>query len=980
MKRTTAVINFSTIIMLASLLTVATKVAMDNALMIDSFLTKQTINVDEHEMEELRAQGKELAQKIVEDGSVLLKNQDNVLPLKSKRVNIFGWCASDNGFLYQGGGSSEGGYSADKISLYQAFRDVGYEINEQLASDYNRLGYRREGAPDQNQHSTYYRTYDAGEDFFTEARMSQARNFSDTAIMVFSRRATEGDDLPKVNYDESGNPDASRNYLSLSKKEAIMVKHVTNNFDKVICLFNSSAPMEMGFVDYPKIDAAMYIGYPGYYGTTAVAKLLCGENGANPSGHLSDTAAYDLRTAPSFVNTGLDATKTYKERGGRYTDYAEDIYVGYKWYETADAEGYYDDVGLDIYKKERRGYDAIVQYPFGYGQSYTTFKHTFEGLYKGDTKVSATTPIDKNDTLTARVYVENTGNVAGKDAVQLYFTPPYTKGGIEKSAVNLLEFRKTEKLEPGKTQIFNIDFKVSDLASYDAYDKNNNGFMGYEVESGNYVISLRTDSHHVSVVNNAKQEEKFTLNSGFTYDKDTTTGAEVKNRFTTYSNSTSGASSTIHEPQATYAISIDGNDSNSSYNQGITYLTRADFAGTFPKSTEIRRMDSTMYNNVFRVHDPFNDPNDTMPVTGSTSTSLTLNDVKGLPYDDPKWEQLVSQLDINTMAELIAHGGFGTNAIPSINKPRCTDSDGGTGFTSGVVSGDGGHAVKYPAANVLANTFDIKLAELWGHAIGNEGKALGIQGWYAPGCNVHRSPLGGRNFEYFSEDGKMCGYFVAYTVKGCTENGVYAYAKHFAGNDSDEGRNGQFKWMTEQSLREIWAKPGELAVKIGGANAFMISVDRVGSVRATGSYALLTSLLRDEWGFHGSTITDYYQAGDTNDIDEGIRAGNDLCLHPGLSRTVFADNGNWSATTVKYIKNSVHNILFTYIDTVHRTETSTGVSQGEAQIGEMTEDNQSGWWRPLLTGVDIGAGVLLAGWATVTVLFTWVLKRKKVTA
>ena len=979
MKRTTAVINFSTIIMLASVLTVATKVAMDNALMIDSYLTKQTIQVDAKEMEQMRAQGKELAQKIVEDGSVLLKNQDNVLPLKVKRVNIFGWGACDNGFLYQGGGSSEGGYSADKISLYQAFRDNGYEINEELASAYNKLGYRREGAPDHNQHSVYYRTYDAGEDFFTNERMTQARNFSDTAIMVFSRRATEGDDLPKVNYDESGNPDASRNYLSLSKKEAIMVKHVTNNFDKVICLFNSSAPMEMGFVDFPKIDAAMYIGYPGYYGTTAVAKLLAGEEGANPSGHLSDTVAYDLRTAPSYVNTGLDATRTYQERGGRYTDYAEDIYVGYKWYETADAEGYYDDVGLDIYKKERRGYQAIVQYPFGYGESYTTFKHQLIGVYKQgeDTEVSSLTQFTKDDTLVAKVYIENTGTVAGKTALQLYYTPPYTKGGIEKSAVNLLEFRKTEKLEPGIGQVFEIPFKLSDLASYDTYDKNNNGFMGYEVEAGKYTISLRTDSHNVSVVNNSKQERSFALSSGFTYDKDPVTGNEVKNRFTNFTNSISGAVSKCEEKQVNYALSIDGNDANPSYNQGIQYLTRADFAGTFPKSTSTRRLNSEMYNNVFRVHDPFNDSNDVMPTTGSNATHWTLQDVKGLPYDDPKWDELLSQLDVDTMADLICHGGFGTNAIPSIGKPRCTDSDGGTGFTSGIVSGDGGHAVKYPAANVLANTFDVKLAELWGHAIGNEGKALGIQGWYAPGCNVHRSPLGGRNFEYFSEDGKMCGYFVAYTVKGCTENGVYAYAKHFAGNDSDEGRNGQFKWMTEQSLREIWAKPGEIAVKVGKANAFMISVDRVGATRATGSSALLTSLLRDEWGFHGSTITDYYQAGDVNDIDEGIRAGNDLVLHPSMTKTLFADYGHYSPTTVKYIKNSAHNILFTYIDTVHRTETSTGISQDDAQIGQMSEDNQSGWWRPLLLGVDIGGGVALLGWAVVTVLFTWVLKRKK---
>ena len=466
---------------------------------------------------------------------------------------------------------------------------------------------------------------------------------------------------------------------------------------------------------------------------------------------------------------------------------------------------------------------------------------------------------------------------------------------------------------------------------------------------------------------------------GYKYATDEVTGNEVKNRFTTYTNTTSGASSTCDEPQTNYALSIDGNDISDDYNQNITYLTRADFASTFPQVTETRTMSNNMFKNVFLVHSPFVDNNDEMPTTSSTSTSWTLDDVKGLAYEDPKWQELIEQLSVQQLADLCANGGFGTMAINSIKKPKCTDSDGGTGFTSGVSTGEDGHAIKYPAANVLAGTWDWKEAYKWGHAIGDEGQALGIQGWYAPGCNVHRSPLGGRNFEYFSEDAYMCGVFVAYTVKGCTENGVYAYMKHFAGNDTDEGRNGQFKWMTEQSLREIWAKPGEIATKVGGANAMMASVDRVGATRVTGSYALLETVLRGEWGFRGSVITDYYQGGNVNDLDEGIRAGNDLALLPGGTHTVFdEDKGTWSATGVKALQKSAHNILFTYIDTVNRTEKAQNIDFGSTS-GTRQTTNDGTWWRGVLIGADVILGLAVIGMVTTSVVLTWVLPHKKLT-
>jgi len=964
MKRTTAVINLSAIAMLVAILGIGNSVASKYQGIIDNYFTKTTVNYDSTEVKESLTQGKSLAMSIVQEGAVLLKNQNSTLPLTQPKINVFGWGACDNGFLYQGGGSSEGGYSADKISFYEGLRESGFQLNENLCKAYNGLSYRREGAPDSNQFSTYYRTYEPGADFYTKDRMQEAKAFSDTAIMVFSRRATEGDDLPKTQYDENGKEmGGGRNYLALTDKEVTMIQAVTSTFDKVICLFNTSAPMEMGFLDYDGIDAALYVGYPGYYGTRAIGDILNG--GTNPSGHLPDTAAYSLASAPSYVNTGNEESHTYSGRGGQYTDYAEDIYVGYRWYETADAEGYWKGTSLDSYGHAKKGYDAVVQYPFGYGLSYTTFDWKLVGV-EGP---KAGANLGKNDTISYTVQVTNTGKRPGKDVVQLYFESPYTKGGIEKSAVELEDFQKTETIQPGKSDLVVLTLKVSDLSCYDTYDKNNNGFMGYEVEPGDYKVSFRTDSHHVKTMDGKEGRYTYHVTADYQYDKDPDTGAEVKNRFTTYTNKTSGASSKIDEPQATYATSIDGNDANPNYNQGIQYLTRANFKDTFPQHTAIRSSTSDFHKNVTAVHTPTVDASDTMPTTGSTATSLTLDDVKGLPYDDPKWTQLIEQLSVEQIATLSASGGFGTIAIDSIKKPKCQDSDGGTGFTSGVSTGDEGHAIKYPAANVIAASFDYKEAYKWGHAVGSEGKALGIQGWYVPGCNLHRSPLGGRNFEYFSEDPLVCGTFVAYTVKGATENGVYCYMKHFAGNDSDAGRNGQYKWMTEQSLRELYAKPGEIAVKVGKANALMISVDRIGSVRATGSYALLTSLLRGEWGFHGSAITDYYQGGNVNDLDECIRAGTDLALMPNGNYKNMLDDYQ-SATAVKALQKSAHDILYTYIDTVDRTEKFTGVDFSKtASVVKVLSDGK--WWRKALLGIDIGVGVLFLTWGVLVILFTW---------
>lgn len=981
MKRTTTIVTLSAIFLASSVLAIGNSIAFKYQGQIDLFLSKDSYNYDKDKVNDALTLGTDLAEEICQNGNVLLKNE-NVLPLEpvdnSFRANIFGWGGSDAGFMYQGGGSSEGGYADAKVSLYNAFRNYGFELNETLVRKYSSLSYHREGSPDQNQHSTYYRNYEPDASFYSEEVMQEAKEFSDVAIVVLSRRATEGDDLPKVNYNENGVADTSRNYLALSQREELMFEEVYKYFDNVIVLVNSSSPMEMGFLNNPKIGAALYVGYPGYYGAAAIPQILTGE--VIPSGHLTDTAAYDLTSAPSFVNSGPDATIGYTGKGGRYKDYAEGIYVGYKWYETADAEGYWDSSTYNEYGLNKTGYDAVVQYPFGYGLSYTKFNWLLQSVTDSSGKeISQSTTLKADDSIHFKVWVENVGEYDGKDVVELYYSAPYKKGEIEKSSVNLIGFQKTSLLQPGQGQTLEFQVNVSDMASYDAYDKNNNGFMGYELDGGNYSLSFRTDAHNVKDdLDGREMSYKYQIPSeGYKIENDPVTGHKVENRFTTYLNTISGAESQCYEPQSLYMMSIDGNDADPDYNQGIRYLTRGDFKNTFPKRTSTRSMSQKMFDMVFKVHDPINNGNDVMPKFNSKDTSWTIDDVKGLPYDDPKWDELISQLSIEQLATLCARGGFGTISIPEINKGKCTDSDGGTGFTSGIATGDSGHATKYPAANIIASTWDWKIAYKWGHAIGEEGKALNIQGWYAPGCNVHRSPLGGRNFEYFSEDGLLCGEFVAQTVKGCTENGVYAYMKHFAGNDTDEGRNGQFIWMQEQALREIWAKPGEVATKVGKANAMMVSVDRVGGTRATGSYALLTSLLRDEWGFRGSAITDYYQSGNVNDLDEGIRAGNDLALLPGGDpNALIQDYRNPSATTVIALQKSAHNILYTYIDTIDRTEKFTGIDLNQT-VGQRREDTSGTWWRPLLYTIDAVLATGFVVWGGLAIYLTWFKKRKK---
>lgn len=949
-SKTKALIPYSISLMLVTILVSVTYVIQYFEPNITPFLFGYGIDYDDPDTQLTAEQGKQLAIEIEANGAVLLKNENDSLPIVDKKLNVFGWGGCDNGFIYMGGGSGHGA-SYDETSLYKGLREAGFEINEELATAYNNLSFRRNSGYSLD-HSVIYRLYEPDDSFFTESLMTNAKNFSDNAMIVISRFGEEGTDWPRCQYDSQGNKlDNNRTFAQLTVEEEKLIERVCDNFENVTVLLNTSNAIEAGFLDNEKIDSALYMGLGGSYGSLGVGKLLTGE--ATPSGKLADTYAYDFTTAPSYVNAGYEGIGRYTGSmqamyPNSYSDYGEGIYIGYRWYETADVEGVWDDVDNEYGK----GYEGVVQYPFGYGLSYTDFEWAVTS-----TTVSNNSTLAEDTEITYKVVVTNTGDVKGADVVELYAEVPYTPGEIEKSSIVLVDFAKTSVLEPGKSEELTLSINTRDLASYDCYDANNNAFMGYEVEGGEYKLSFRTDVH-------TKKEMADNLNptytynvpeAGFKYATDEVTNHPIENRFTTYENPASGAKSTITEEQAAVAYSIDGLDSG----QGIQYLSRTNFATTMPVHNGDRNGDS-IYDSC-ATHKPFNNEDDVMPKTGSKDTNWKLSDMGGVSYDDPKWDELVSQMTVEELALISARGGYTAVAVDSVGKPAGLVVDGPSGLNSGIMSPDGVRAITYPCQTIVACTWDWKDAYKMGVSIGKEAAAIGVIQWYGPGLNTHRSPMGGRNFEYFSEDPILAGKLCAKEIQGAKEQGLAAYVKHFAANDSDTGRNGEYRWLTEQSLREIYLKPFEIAVKEGGCNAMMTSVDRIGSTRVAGSYSLLTEVLRGEWGFVGSLVTDFYQGGNVHDADENIRAGNDMQLDPNGKIEYFDDLK--SATAIIALQKSAKNQLYTYVECKYLQATASGEDLGSIMV---SKTNPNGYWIIGVYAFDVVAVAALGVWVFFT--------------
>ncbi|WP_026521124.1 glycoside hydrolase family 3 protein [Butyrivibrio sp. VCB2001] len=848
--------------------------------------------------EESSEQAKELCTQIAEEGIVLLKNDSAALPLASgTKVNVFGWSSTNP--IYGGTGSGALSAAYPTVDFLQGLTDAGIEYNQELVDFYKGWRDSRPSVGMMGQDWTIPEpTIDEYGDLFTSAK-----DYSDTAIFFIARSGGEGADLP-VNYDgvdtynydpnswfggtgtryseQADDLDANKSYLELSNREKALLDKVTSDYSKVIVIVNSANAMELGFVnDYSQIKSVIYCPGTGQTGFDGLGEILAGQ--VNPSGKTADTFVADLHATPTANNFGdFDYTNMtefgyenmFAEGGMAYptfVNYVEGIYVGYRFYETAFAEAEAGNMEFD--------YDSAVVYPFGYGLSYTTFTQEM-GPVNNDGK-----------TVSFDVTVTNTGSVAGKDVVEVYYNPPYTNGGIEKSAANLIAFEKTDLLEAGASQTVNISFALEDMASYDTY-----GEGCYVLEAGDYEISINTDAH------NKIASENVTVDTKVVYDESNKRESDFV--------------------AATNQFGFAEGDS-------FTYLSRADGFANYdeataaPATTEMSDAYKATYFNETN-YDPtaYNNDADVMPTTGAKN-GVKLKDLRGVDYDDPKWDSLLDELTVSEMNTLIALGGYETSAVDSIDKVMTYDCDGPASINNNFTSQG---SIGFPAAVMIACTWNKDLAYAFGDSIGQMADEMDVSGWYAPATNTHRSAFAGRNFEYYSEDGVLAGWMCAKAVDGARAHGVYSYVKHFATNDQETNRTGFLcTWLNEQSLREVYLKSFEIAFKKANPAATMVAFNNIGTVPAEACSELLNTVLRGEWGFRGLAETDYFGGYGYQDSDRMIRNGCDLMLATyETPQSTVTDQT--SATSVIAMRQASKNILYTVVNSrAYDKNISTGL-------------------------------------------------------
>lgn len=929
--------------------------------------------------EAVSAMGDELVREIGADSMVLLRNKETegkgALPLaKDAKVNLFGWNSTDNGFMLTGGGSGGTVIPAEKrISLAKAMDLEVMDYNKELLAAYTNFNNSYDA--DLNSQADN-RLVNPDASFYTDSLINQAKQYSDIAIVTISRFAREnngGGELLNVSADSNSQNYSNGTFLELTDNEKVMMDVVSKNFGTVIVLLNTTNVMECGFLEEYDVDAAFYVGLPGQSGARAIPKLLRGE--ISPSGRLADTYAYDHQTYdPTFANAIYD---------GSNINYAENIYFGYKWYETADAEGFF----RDATRGSATGYDAVVQYPFGFGLSYTDFEWEV-------VEVPESTTLTETGEYTIKVKVTNVGNMAGKDVVQLYYTPQYYEGEVEKAYVNLLAFAKTDTLYPASeeaedkpsSQIVTLTFSAYDMASYDAYDKNDNGWAGYELDVGKYEVKLMNNAHELNACDNNVIEFNVEGTKGdddiwYLLDPDNEDSTVVFNRFT--------------GSDAYAGVPIDGTTVNGSITED-TYLSRVNDFANFPNNRTGNSYDSnkidTAANYRYSGYDSM-----TKPEQGSTATSysIMLTESGGKPssgdldgssgatlkyneelindlvnYDSKTWDALLNQLTVSEIRDLIGKGGFQTAAATSIGKPKNVDKDGPAGFNNGVTNPNTEASwTAYPVEALVGCSWNAEMMFNMGRAQGVEANETGVRGWYAPGVNLHRSPYNSRNYEYYSEDAVLSGQLAANLIRGAKTNNLYCYIKHFAVSEAGQNPNNKNTWLTEQALREIYLKPFEIAVKDGGSNGVMSCFNRIGAVWAGSNYALLNDVLRDEWGFRGTVITDWYD-GSYMDYTRGVLAGNDLWLDGSTNQSANLDMNNTGVANAARL--AAKNIIYTFIDTYH---TAVNYVPGEddafaTDVSTITaqEDIKS----PLFISLWVIIDVVLAAGALTCVYFAFV--------
>lgn len=875
--------------------------------------------------EETSAKATELVNEITADGVVLAKDEDGILPVASgSKLNVFGWASTNP--CYGGTGSGALNTAYPVTDLLTGLHDAGIETNEELSKFYTDYKADR---PSVGMVAQDWTLPEPNVSLYTDEMMENAKAFSDTAMVVITRVGGEGADLPtdmasvvdgswirrvaqaygsergtayyNGTYDDSLNEgndwDKGDHFLQLSNREEDLLDLVTANFDNVILVYNGANAFQMDFLkDYPQIKGVLLCPGTGQSGFEGFGKVVSGE--VNPSGRTVDTYVSNLKNAPWWNNFGdfkytnteeLNSDSSFFDPEGTtpsFVNYVEGIYVGYKFYETAADEGLIN-------------YDDEVVFPFGYGLSYTSFTKEMSGITNDGTNLNFT------------VTVTNTGSVAGKDVVEIYSDPPYTNGGIEKSSANLLDFAKTNELAPGESQTIEFSIPVEDLASYD-YQTNG----CYVLEAGDYVISANDDSHNVA------DSKTYTVASDIVYNESNKRGSDAV--------------------AATNEFDFAEGE--------ITYLSRADGFANYAEATaapatyEMTDEQKAAFDNAHTYTEAGyqnDDDANAADITTGAKNGLKLVDLRGVDYNDAKWDQLLDQMTIDEMQQTIGFGGYQTAAVSSIEKVRTNDCDGPASINNNFT---GVGSVGFPAATLIGMTWDKELAYAFGDSIGEMANEMDTSGWYGPAMNIHRTAFAGRNFEYYSEDGVLSGRMASNAILGAQEHGVYAYMKHFALNDQEGNRTSMAAtWSNEQAIREIYLKPFEISVKDADCHAVMSSFNYIGTRWAGGCKELLKNVLRGEWGFVGFVETDYFGVYGYMTADQGVRNGSDLML--------CTTGNDFNTVTVltnsskQALREASKNILYTVVNS--RAYAAENLNPGMAK------------WEIIMIGADVLVALLI---------------------
>ena len=908
-KLRNAIIVSAVGVVLSTVMAVGTVVANNYASLLDVFFTQSSYSANASE--------KDVCRQVGEEGAVLLKNENNALPLSSgeKKLALLGQDSVD--FVYGGSGSGSVDTSTAP-TLKTALEAEGYTVNSTLWDFYTTgpgKDYRKK-TPDETGKGEFA-VNEVPQSLYTDA-VKSSLDSDDVAICVIGRSGGESADLPKNNLP------TGYSYLQIDGNERDMIKLACSKFSKVILLVNANNPVELGFLEeaeYANVKAAIWLGGVGQEGLNAVGKILNGT--VNPSGRLVDTYAYDSKGAPATVNIGnFTIANSNTTNGNKYLVYGEGIYVGYRYYETR-----YEDVVLG--NTTDYDYEKAVQFPFGYGLSYSTFSW------------SDYTVAEKEDSFEVGVNVKNTGPLAGKDVVEIYAQKPYTPGGVEVASVELVGFAKTSILASGSSEKITVTVSKKDLASYDDKDART-----YVLGKGDYYLAAGKNAHdglnNILAAKGKSVDNGMTSNGNATFAKKIMTLGEVDK--TTYSKSSVTGK----------AITNKMEDVDINHYDTYKYLSRSDWKNTFPsvfkngsyEAPQALLNDLPFYNVNLDTEDDAAIASFTYR-SNSETTSYTVLDLVDAPYNDPRWDDMIAQLSFKQMTKLIRLGGYSTQQIDRIKLPKTQDKDGPSGISGTLVGGTS--AMAWPAEVVMASTWNTQLMEALGTYFGEDSIALGVAGVYGPGANIHRSPYSGRNFEYYSEDPKLSGTIGAAEMKGLRKMGVITYAKHFALNDQETNRYGGAFFASEQASREIFFKGFEEIVTEGKTNALMCAMNRAGTRWIGAHKGIMTGILRDEWGFEGFVITDqasvpamFYQ-----DHISGLWAGTNMWLN--------TSDSYWSLDDYKEDPTMLYYIYHRAKDIVYGITKSWAVNERyKSNGGAPVETTATTFpWHQTLTAVDI---------------------------